>query len=102
MIGTLIGLVQMLRRLDDPSKIGLGMAVALLTTFYGALMANLVCIPLAGKLENRSQQEVLLRELMVVGLLGLMDGLTPRNMEERLFAFLSPSTRPTREQAMAA
>src|SRR5690606_30929067 len=68
MIGTLIGLVQMLRTLDDPSQIGGGMAVALLTTLYGAVIANLVCIPLAGKLEMRSQEEVMIRELTIAGL----------------------------------
>lgn len=99
MIGTLIGLVQMLRTLDDPSKIGLGMAVALLTTLYGALIANLLCIPLAGKLETRSQEEVMLRELMIAGLTALVEGHPPRVVEERMNAFLSPSTRPMQEAA---
>ncbi len=99
MIGTLIGLVQMLRTLDDPSKIGLGMAVALLTTLYGALIANLFCIPLAGKLETRSQEEVLLRELMIMGLRALVEGHAPRVLEERLQAFLSPSRRPERQSS---
>ena len=93
MIGTLIGLVDMLNQLDDPSKIGTGMATALLTTLYGALMANLFCIPLAGKLETRSQEEVLIRELMIVGLLGLVEGQTPRNLEDKLVAFVSPAKR---------
>ncbi|MCA9027253.1 MAG: MotA/TolQ/ExbB proton channel family protein [Planctomycetaceae bacterium] len=99
MIGTLIGLVQMLRTLDDPSQIGVGMATALLTTLYGALIANLFCIPLAGKLEARSQEEVMLRELMIMGLTGLVEGHPPRVLEERLHAFLSPSRRPDREAA---
>ncbi|MEZ6064740.1 MAG: MotA/TolQ/ExbB proton channel family protein [Planctomycetaceae bacterium] len=94
MIGTLIGLIQMLRTLDDPSKIGGGMAVALLTTLYGALIANLFCLPLAGKLEARSQEEVLIRELMLSGLACLVEGHPPRVMEERLLAFLSPGKRP--------
>lgn len=102
MIGTLIGLVQMLRTLDDPSKIGIGMATALLTTLYGALIANLFCIPLAGKLENRSQQEVMIRELMIAGLVALVEGQPPRALEERLHAFLSPSNRPAAEHAEAA
>ena len=93
MIGTLIGLVQMLRSLEDPSQIGVGMATALLTTLYGAVIANLFCIPLAGKLETRSQEEVLIRELMIVGLLGLVEGQTPRNLEDRLVAFVSPAKR---------
>ncbi len=99
MIGTLIGLVQMLRTLDDPSQIGVGMATALLTTLYGALIANLFCIPLAGKLETRSQEEVLLRELMIMGLKALVEGHAPRVLEERLQAFLSPSRRPERDAA---
>jgi len=65
MIGTLIGLVQMLQNLTDPSSIGAGMAVALLTTFYGALLANLVLLPLAGKLDNRHREEALLKELLI-------------------------------------
>lgn len=101
MIGTLIGLVQMLRTLDDPSQIGLGMAVALLTTLYGAVIANLVCIPLAGKLETRSQEEVMIRELMIAGLTSLVDGLPPRVMEERMLSFLSPAHRPERKDLAA-
>jgi chemotaxis protein MotA len=93
MIGTLIGLVQMLRTLDDPSKIGAGMAVALITTFYGALLANLVFIPMGGKLESRSQEEVMIRELMISGLISLIEGHTPRILEDRLQAFLAPSHR---------
>lgn len=93
MIGTLIGLVQMLRTLDDPSQIGGGMATALLTTLYGALIANLVCVPLAGKLEVRSQEEITLREVMLSGLESLIEGIPPRQVRERLLAFLSVSAR---------
>jgi chemotaxis protein MotA len=102
MIGTLIGLVQMLRTLDDPSKIGGGMATALLTTLYGAVVANLFCIPLAGKLENRSKEEVMIRELMIVGLVSLVEGQAPRNVQERLVAFLSPADRPADQEQAAA
>ena len=69
------------------------MATALLTTLYGALIANMFCLPLAGKLETRSQEEVLIRELMIVGLLGLVEGQTPRNLQDKLVAFVSPSSR---------
>ncbi|NND98563.1 MAG: motility protein A [Pirellulaceae bacterium] len=93
MIGTLIGLVQMLRALDDPSKIGGGMATALLTTLYGALVANVVCIPLAGKLEARSQEETVIRELIIAGIVLLSEGATPRAVEEKLVTFLSPKAR---------
>jgi chemotaxis protein MotA len=101
MIGTLVGLVQMLRTLDDPSKIGGGMATALLTTLYGALIANLFCIPLAGKLEARSQEEINIRELMIAGLASLVDGTTPRGVEERLMAFVAPETRRMSSRAAA-
>lgn len=94
MIGTLIGLVQMLRELDDPSQIGVGMATALLTTFYGAVIANLFCLPLSGKLEARSKEEVMIRELMMAGMIALVDGHPPRAVKERLVAFLSQSKRP--------
>jgi len=99
MIGTLIGLVQMLRSLDDPSQIGVGMATALLTTLYGALIANLFCLPLSGKLEARSKEEVMLRELMLSGLNSLVDGHPPRAVRERLVAFLSASSRPSTQAA---
>jgi chemotaxis protein MotA len=102
MVGTLIGLVQMLRTLDDPSQIGGGMATALLTTLYGALIANLFCIPLAGKLETRSKEEVMVRELMIAGLVSLVEGQTPRTIQERLMAFLSPGTRPVEQSQTAA
>ncbi|MGB6042755.1 MAG: motility protein A [Pirellulales bacterium] len=102
MIGTLIGLVQMLRTLDDPSKIGGGMATALLTTLYGAVVANLFCIPLAGKLENRSKEEVLVREIMICGMISLVEGQTPRTIQERLVAFLSNRERPVEEEPARA
>ena len=101
MVGTLIGLVQMLRQLDDPSQIGVGMATALLTTLYGALIANLFCIPMAGKLENRSKEETMIRELMISGLVSLVEGQAPRAMEERLLAFVSPKARPQRSAEAA-
>lgn len=93
MIGTLIGLVQMLRALDDPSKIGGGMATALLTTLYGALVANVICIPLAGKLEARNSEETLIREMMIAGIVALGEGAAPRAVEEQLVTFLSPKSR---------
>lgn len=93
MIGTLVGLVQMLGALDDPSKIGGGMATALLTTLYGAIVANVVCIPLAGKLEARNMEEGTIRELIIKGVELLGNGVAPRAMEEQLEAFLSPKRR---------
>jgi chemotaxis protein MotA len=93
MIGTLIGLVQMMRNLQDPRQIGAGLAVALLTTLYGALFANLFCIPLAGKLESRHAEEMMIRELMTEGFLALLEEHTPAVIEERLRAWVPPQER---------
>ncbi len=94
MIGTLIGLVLMLQTLDDPSKIGPSMAVAILTTLYGALFANATCIPLAGKLKIRTSEEVLLKEIAIEGVMSIQSGDNPRILEQKLLAFLPPSMRP--------
>lgn len=93
MIGTLIGLVQMLQQLEDPSQIGAGMAVALLTTFYGAIAANLVFLPLAGKLEARDKEESLLRSAMIEGVLSIQAGDKPFVIQEKLKSFVSPKVR---------
>lgn len=93
MIGTIIGLINMLRDLDDPSTIGPGMAVALITTFYGSIFANLLFLPIAGKLEVRSREEILLKEVMIEGMLSIQAGENPRIIEEKLKAFLPPKTR---------
>jgi chemotaxis protein MotA len=98
MIGTLVGLIQMLKNLDSPEAIGPGMAVALITTFYGALLANLVFIPIAGKLSVRSSEEVLLKEVMIEGMLSIQAGENPRIIEEKLKAFLSPNIRKAMEK----
>ncbi len=96
MIGTLIGLVSMLGSMDDPSQIGPKMAIALLTTMYGALIANLFCLPMAGKLKQRTEQEVLINTIIAEGLQGLQMGLNPRLLEEKLKAFL-PTAQQTQE-----
>lgn len=93
MIGTLIGLVQMLQNMEDPSSIGAGMAVALLTTLYGAIVANLVCLPIAGKLKVRSQEEVLIRTIVIEGIQAIQSGDAPRIVEEKLKVFLPPKVR---------
>ncbi|MGD8385806.1 MAG: MotA/TolQ/ExbB proton channel family protein [Desulfobacteraceae bacterium] len=95
MIGTLIGLVQMLQTMDDPSTIGPAMAVALLTTFYGALMANVLFLPIAGKLKNRSSEEVMMKELMSEGIMSIAKGDNPRLLEQKLNAYLPPQLRET-------
>ena len=93
MIGTLIGLVQMLANMSDPSTIGPSMAVALITTLYGALIANLVCLPIAGKLKARSGNEMLVRALCIEGIMSIQSGDNPRIVEGKLKAFLPPSLR---------
>jgi chemotaxis protein MotA len=93
MIGTLVGLVQMLANLSDPTMIGAGMAKALLTTFYGAVLANVVFIPLAGKLDVRAKEESLLRELMIEGIVAIQSGEKPQLIKEKLKGFLPPSSR---------
>jgi chemotaxis protein MotA len=93
MIGTLIGLVQMLQTMEDPSTIGPSMAVALLTTFYGALMANILFLPIAGKLKNRSSDEVNLKDLVTEGVISIAKGENPRVIEQKLNAYLPPQMR---------
>lgn len=93
MVGTLIGLVSMLRTLEDPSSIGAGMATALLTTFYGALLANLFFIPLAGKLRTYSKEEDIIRQMMIEGLTGIQAGVNPSVLQDRLMSFLTPGQR---------
>jgi chemotaxis protein MotA len=88
MIGTLIGLVQMLQSMDDPSTIGPAMAVALLTTFYGSIMANICCMPVAGKLRTRSKEEMLVKEMTIQGIISLSNGDNPRILEQKLLAFI--------------
>ncbi len=93
MVGTLIGLVQMLQNMSDPSSIGPAMAVALLTTFYGAVIANIFCSPMAGKLKNRSEGEILIKTLMIEGMQSILSGENPRIMEQKLHAFIAPKLR---------
>lgn len=93
MIGTLIGLVNMLKDLNDPDSIGPNMAVALITTFYGSVLANWICIPVVNKLKSRNGAEIMMKEVMVEGLLSIQAGENPRVIEEKLKSFLSPSSR---------
>lgn len=93
MIGTLIGLINMLKSLNDPDSIGPNMAVALVTTFYGSVLANWICIPVVNKLKVKNAGEVMMKEVMVEGLLSIQAGENPRVIEEKLKSFLSPSSR---------
>ena len=95
MIGNLIGLVNMLYEMSDPSSLGPSMAVALLTTFYGPLLANWICAPVAGKLKSNNAAEMMMKEIMIEGLLSIQAGENPRVIEEKLKSFLSPGERIT-------
>jgi len=93
MIGTLIGLVQMLQSMNDPSTIGPAMAVALITTFYGSLIANCLCLPIAGKLKTRSKNELLVKGLIAEAVLSIQAGDNPRIVEQKLHSFIAPKDR---------
>ena len=93
MVGTLIGLVVMLKNMDDPTKIGPGMAIALLTTMYGAVMANFFALPLVDKLSAKHDEEMLYLEIAKAGVLGLQAGDNPRMLEMKLVVFLTPKVR---------
>lgn len=93
MIGTLIGLVNMLKSLDDASAIGPAMAVALLTTLYGSMLANWIAIPASGKMKHNNADEMQMKEVMIEGLLSIQAGENPRVIEEKLKSFLSPKVR---------
>ena len=93
MIGTLVGLVNMLYEMDDPSSIGPSMAVALITTLYGSLLANWICAPVAGKLKANNAAEIMMKEITVEGLLSIQAGENPRVIEEKLKSFLAPGDR---------
>ena len=101
MLGTIIGLVQMLMQMKDPSAIGAPMAVALLTTFYGTILANLLFLPIAGKLRVRSKQEILAKQMVVQGILAIQLGDNHRIVEQKLKAFISPNARMTAQMSEA-
>ena len=98
MLGTLIGLVLMLANLDDPAALGPGMAVAIITTFYGALLANVMFTPVSGKLAIRHKEESLVREMMIMGILSIQSGDNPRIVEQKLNSFIAPSKRQMKEE----
>ncbi len=93
MIGTLVGLVNMLYNMADPSALGPAMAVALITTLYGSLLANWICTPVSNKLKADNASEMLLKEVMIEGLLSIQAGENPRVIEEKLKSFLAPKDR---------
>ncbi len=99
MIGTLIGLIQMLQHLDDPASVGPGMAMAMITTFYGALFANLFFLPMAGKLKQRSEQEIQFKEMLLMGVMAIQAEESPRVIQSKLVTYLTPTERKTMADA---
>jgi chemotaxis protein MotA len=97
MIGTLVGLVAMLGNMDDPKSIGPSMAVALLTTLYGAMMANMMALPIAEKLAKRDEEEKVGKNIIIDGLLGIQAGQNPRVIEQILHGYLAEGARPSAE-----
>lgn len=98
MIGTLVGLVIMLMNMDDPSKIGPGMATALLTTMYGSIFANMFALPIADKLGARNDEELMLKTIIIKGVMSIQSGDNPRIVEQKLKTFLPPGMRGAGEQ----
>jgi chemotaxis protein MotA len=99
MIGTLVGLVAMLSNMDDPKSIGPAMAVARLTTLYGAMLANLVCLPISVKLGHRADEEKLNQSLVLDGIIGIADGQNPRVIEGILKNYLAANKRGSEDDA---
>ncbi len=99
MVGTLMGLIIMLGNMDDPAAIGPGMAVALITTLYGAVISNLVFLPFAEKLMFISKHEMMVREIVVRGIMGIQSGDNPRVIEQKLNTFVPPKLRPAEKEA---
>ncbi|MGL1894693.1 MAG: motility protein A [Spirochaetaceae bacterium] len=95
MIGTLVGLIGMMANLEDISSVGKNMGVALITTFYGSILANLFLIPIQKKLQDKHVSEMLVKEIMVEGILSIQAGDNPRILEQKLYTFLAPDERPT-------
>ncbi len=95
MIGTLVGLIAMLANLSDPDSIGPAMAIALITTMYGSMVANMVCIPLAGKLKERTKDEVIRKEMIISGILAIQNGDNPRIVQQKLATYVPPSVKAT-------
>lgn len=93
MIGTLMGLVNLLRSMDDPNAIGPAMSLAIITTFYGSILANFICNPIVTKLKGASAEEIRMREMIMEGILSIQSGENPRLMEHKLKTFLSPDQK---------
>jgi chemotaxis protein MotA len=97
-----MGLIFMLQNMDDPSAIGPGMAVALITTLYGALIANVIASPAADKLSVRDTEEVMVKTVIIAGVMAIQSGDNPRVVESKLLTYLPPAQRSEAEKAEAA
>lgn len=93
MLGTLIGLIQMLANVSDVNSITSGMGVALITTFYGSVIANMICLPISSNLREKSAKEVGEREMKLEGILSIQSGVNPRIVEEKLMTYLPPTEK---------
>ena len=102
MIGTLLGLIIMLGNLSDPEKLGPGMAVALITTLYGALLANVICLPFSEKLNQVNRQELAAMEIIIRGVLAIQAGDSPRVVHQKLSMFIPPKARTQLSKGKAA
>lgn len=98
-LGTLIGLIAMLVKMDDPETLGPAMAVALVTTLYGVILSNLVFIPIGEKLKLRNEEEIMAREIIIEGVMSIQSGDNPRIVEDKLNTFLPPRLRKEKSQA---
>lgn len=94
MLGTVTGMIGMLANLSDTSSIGRGMALALITTLYGSILANMFCTPVYTKLVERHEQEMMVKMIMLEGILSIQSGDNPRILEQKLYSFLPPKERP--------
>jgi chemotaxis protein MotA len=102
MIGTLVGLIAMLANMSDPSAIGAGMAAALLTTMYGAILANVLFLPMADKLALKNNEEILIKTIILKGVMSIQSGDNPRVVDQKLRTFLPPSQRDSDNERAAA
>ena len=98
LIGTLIGLVLMLKNMSDPAAIGPAMAIALLTTMYGAILANILLDPVSKKLKTVSSKEILTKRMIIEGIMAIQSGDNPRIVEYKLGVFLPPKMRPSSDE----
>jgi chemotaxis protein MotA len=94
-IGAVLGLIQVMQHLDNIDEVGRGIAVAFVATIYGVALANLICLPTAGKLKIRHREEQMIKEMMLEGVISILEGMNPRMIETRLRTFLSESKEPT-------